>query len=195
MPTIRSSVTTAVRMGFGLTEALMAVLLFGILCLPLYRLYFKEGISQQRMIRDFLGVTNVSEKVMNRLEHQLAKVQRSLSPLHKEITPHVLIGLEEGDDWGFLGQSFGDDSGRLALKYIPAFKAEAELHGFLLDDSAVTSDHRANNPEMLKDVLKSINDRSQMLNVDLKWLDQAQIKHEFRLSYITTLRPEFPKAK
>lgn len=181
--------------GMGLTEIMIALLIFGIMAVPLFRLYFKEGLSQQRMIRDFLAVSNVTEKVMNRIDHQLIRLQRPLEPLWLDtIAPHIMIGLEEENDWGFLGQAFSDDSGHLALQYIPEFKADAVLQNFELEASAISSDHRGNNPELLKEVLKSVNERAQMINVNMKWLDQAQIKHEFRLSYITTLRPEFPKA-
>jgi len=181
------------RSGVSLAEILLAVLIFGIMSAPLFRLYFKEGLSQQRMIRDLLAVSNVTEKVLNRIDHQLAKLQRPLEPLWLDtIVPQIMIGLEDSNDWGFLGQAFNDDSGNLALQYIPEFKANAVLQNFNLEASAVSSDHRSNNPALLKEVLKSVNERSQMINVNFKWLDQAQIKHEFKLSYITSLRPEFP---
>jgi prepilin-type N-terminal cleavage/methylation domain-containing protein len=181
------------RSGFSLTEVLVAVLLFGIICVPLYRAYFQQGIGQQRMIRDFIGVTSIAEKVLNRVEHRLQGTRKALTPLHKEVTPHILLGLEETDSWGFLGNSFQDDSGRLAMKFIPIFKSDAELRGFLLEESAITSDQRANNPALLKDVLKSINERAQMVTVKTRWLDQAQMTHDYRLTYITTLLPEFSK--
>lgn len=182
------------RAGVSLIEAMLAILIFSIICIPLFRLYFKEGLGQQQMIRDFLSVSNITEKILNRVDHQLVKLRRPLMPLWLDtIVPHIMIGLEENNDWGFLGTSFNDDSGNLALQYIPEFKADAVLQNFALEASAVSSDHRDNNPEMLQAMLQSVSERSQMVNVNFKWLDQAQRKHEFRLSYITTLRPEFQK--
>jgi len=179
------------KQGFGLVEALVAVMLFTLMCLPLYRLYFQQGLSQQRMIRDFLAVTNVSEKVLNRIDHQLERVRRPLIPLQKEVTAEILIGMQEEGDWSFLGQAFNDDSGRMAFKYIPAIKSEVEFRGFSLDPSAISADQRNNNPKLLQEVLETINRRGQLVTVDATWQDSGQLRHDFRLKYIRTLKPEF----
>jgi len=179
------------KRGFVLIEALVAVLLFAVICFPLYKLYFQTGLGQQRMVRDFLAVTNVSEKILNRIDHQLEKTKKALDPLGKDVTAEVLLGLQESGDWSFLGQAFADDTGRLAIRYIPVIKSEVEFRGFSLDDSAVPSDHRTNNPQLLKAVLDSINKRSLLETVDSRWLDTEQLKHGFKLNYIRTLKPEF----
>ncbi len=175
------------KKGFSLIEALVAVLLFSVLSLPLYRLYFQTGIGQQRMIRDFLAVSNVSEKVLNRVDHQLDRVQRPFSPLKKEVTPQILIGLEEEGDWSFLGQAFNDDSGRLSTKYIPAIKSEVEFRGFLIDSSAIPADQRGNNPKLLKDVLDHVNKNGHLVTVNTRWLDTEQLKHSFQIKYVRDL--------
>lgn len=177
--------------GFGLVEALMAVMIFTLMCLPMYRLYFQQGLSQQRMIRDFLAVTNVSEKVLNRIDHQLERLHRPLIPLQKEVTAEIMIGMQEEGDWSFLGQAFTDDSGRLAFKYIPAIKSEVEFRGFSLEPSAISADQRNNNPKLLKEVLESINKRGQLVSVDSTWQDTGQIRHDFKLRYVRTLKSEF----
>lgn len=179
------------RAGLGLIEILMAVMVFSIMCLPLYQLYFQQGLGQQRMIRDYLAMTNLAEKVLNRTDHHLDKLKRPLSPLHKEVTAQILLGVEEAGDWEFLGQAFNDDSGRMALKYIPAMKSHVEFRGFALDASAVTADQRNANPKVLKAVLDSINQRSQMVAVQVRWVDQVDQSHTYQLKYIRTLRPDY----
>ncbi|HNV71796.1 MAG TPA: prepilin-type N-terminal cleavage/methylation domain-containing protein, partial [Candidatus Ozemobacteraceae bacterium] len=96
------------RDAFSLIEVLMAIMVFSIACLPLYQLYFKTGISQQRMIRDFIAVTNVAEKIVNRIDHQLEKKPKLLSPMQKDVTPQILVGMEDEEDWNFLGKAFAD---------------------------------------------------------------------------------------
>lgn len=177
--------------GVGLIELLVAIMLFTFICFPLFRLYFQTGLGQQRMIRDFLAVTNVSEKVLNRIDHHLERVKRPLDPPEKEVTAQILIGLEEAGDWAFLGQAFGDDSGRLAVRFIPTIKSEVELGRFTLTADAIPSDQRGNNPKLLKEVLESVNKRSQLMTVDARWLDTEKLKHQFTLKYIRTLVPEF----
>ena len=118
-------------------------------------------------------------------------MQKPLSPLQKGITPQILLGMEDEADWNFLGKSFADDSGRQAVKFIPVIKTEAEFRGFSLDASAIPADQRSNNPALLKVVLESINHRSQALVVDTRWVDQGNLKHEFRLFHIRSLKPEF----
>ncbi len=177
--------------GVGLIEVLVAILIFSIMCLPLYQLYFQQGLGQQRMIRDFLAMANLAEKVLNRVDHQLEKVKRPLDPLHKEVTAQILIGIEESGDYEFLGQAFNDDSGRIATKFIPAMTSEVEFRGFAIEPAAITADQRNNNPKLLQEVLESINKRSQMITVQTRWLDQVEKKHAFGLKYIRTLRPEY----
>ncbi len=179
------------RRAFSLIEVLMAIMVFSIACLPLYQLYFKTGISQQRMIRDFICVTNVAEKIVNRIDHQLEKKPKLLSPMQKDVTPQVLVGMQDEQDWNFLGQSFADDSGRQTLKFIPVIKTEAEFRGFSIDADAIPADQRNNNPALLKEVLETINKRSLALSVQSRWVDQGQMKHEFRLFHIRALKPEF----
>ncbi len=180
-----------VRRGFGLVEALVAVMLFTITCLPLYRLYFETVLGQQRMIRDFLAISNVSEKILNRVDHQVERLKRPLKPAAKEVTAQILIGLEERGDWAFLGQAFADESGALAVKYIPVLKSEVAFKTFKLDASAIPSDQRGNNPKLLQEVLDTINRRAGMMTVETQWSDTDQRKHGFQMQYIRALEPEY----
>ncbi|NLI77319.1 MAG: hypothetical protein GX442_12865 [Candidatus Riflebacteria bacterium] len=181
----------AVRRGFGLVEALVAVMLFTIICLPLYRLYFETVLGQQRMIRDFLAISNVSEKILNRVDHQVERLKRPLKPAAKEVTAQILIGLEERGDWAFLGQSFADESGAKAVKYIPVLKSDVAFKTFKLEASAIPSDQRNNNPKLLQEVLDTINRRAGMMTVETQWSDTDQMKHGFQMQYIRALEPEY----
>ncbi len=170
---------------------MLAVVLFAIVCLPLYRLYFETVVGQQRLIRDFLAMSNLSEKVINRVDHQVERLKRPLDPPAKEVTAQILIGLEERGDWAFLGQAFNDESGAMAARYIPVLKSDVAFQKFTLSPSAVPSDHRGNNPKLLQEVIETVNRRSGAIVVETRWSDTGQLRHGFQLRYIRALEPEY----
>jgi prepilin-type N-terminal cleavage/methylation domain-containing protein len=180
------------KRAFSLIELLVAIVVFSIAGLPIFSLYFRTGIGQQKMIRDFLSVTTVVEKVINRVNQEIDLQQFSIArfDFDKDISNSILKGDSVERSLEFLDMSFKDKSGEAAFRYIPESTTRLKSVSFKISESAVPSSHRSNNPQLLKEVLLSINDRSRQFEVNTQWRDAAKQMHGFDIVLIKSVSPE-----
>lgn len=180
------------KKAFSLVELLVAIVVFSIAGLPMFSLYFRTGVSQQKLIRDFLSVTTVAEKIINRVNQEIDLQQFIIAKydFEKDISNSILKGDSIELSLEFLDKSFKDKSGEAAFRYIPASTTKLKSVPFVLSESAVPSSHRTNNPKLLKDVLLSINERSKQFEVNTQWRDSARQMHGFDIVLIKSVSPE-----
>jgi len=175
-------------------EALLAVVLFTMAFLPLMRLYSGQGLGQQRAVRDFMAVTNVAEKVLNRIDHQMEKKLYNplVGPGRETLQDMILLKAgSETSPLGFIAPSFHDESGKRALKYIPTYSCTVQFKPLAVTTNAVPADQRNNNPKLLADTLAEINRRAGVILLESAWEDTGRLKHNVNLVHIRAFKPEF----
>lgn len=180
------------KKAFSLVELLVAIVVFTIAGLPMFSLYFRTGIGQQKLIRDFLSVTTVAEKIINRVNQEIDQQQFIIAQydFDKDITNSILKADSVELSLEFLDKSFRDKSGEAAFRYIPVSTTKLKSVSFEVAQSAVPSSHRSNNPKLLKEVLLSINERSKQFEVNMQWRDSAKHMHNFDIILIKSVAPE-----
>ncbi|MBU1106227.1 MAG: prepilin-type N-terminal cleavage/methylation domain-containing protein [Candidatus Riflebacteria bacterium] len=180
------------KKAFSLVELLVAVAVFSIAGLPIFSLYFNTGLGQQKLIRDFLAVTTVTEKVINRVNQEIEEQNLPMARFNfdKNISNSITKGQSQDPDLKFLDNSFVDKSGEAAFRYIQHSESRFSTTPFTITKGSVPASHRSNNPELLQEVLTSIEKRSKLLEVTTQWRDTSRILHDFNVILIKAVVPE-----
>lgn len=180
------------KKAFSLVELLVAIVVFSIAGLPIFSLYFQTGIGQQKLIRDYISVTTVAEKIINRVNQEIDLQRFAIAKYNfeKDISNSIKLGASMDPSLEFLDVSFKDKSGEAAFRYIPICTTELKSSPFPVFESSVPSSHRSNNPQLLKEVLLNIEKKSRMFEVKTLWHDSAKHLHDFNIILIKSVSPE-----
>jgi len=106
------------RPGFSLLEGLLAVVLFVVVMLPLFRLYSETGISQQKMIRDYAVAINIAENALNLIENEIDRGTITPAFDQQDVTDIVL---GNASAQAAISQFLGEGSSG-STKYMPRFR-------------------------------------------------------------------------
>lgn len=182
----------SIRKAFSLVELLVAIAVFSIAGLPIFSLYFNTGIGQQKLIRDILAVTTVTEKIINRVNQEIDEQSLPMAKydFEKDISNSIMKGNSQDPNLKFLDNSFADKSGEAAFRYIQHSESKLNTMPFAVLKTSVPSSQRSNNPELLKEVLASIEKRAKLLEVKTQWRDTSRIVHNFNIILIKAVVPE-----
>ena len=106
------------RVGISVLEGLIAVLVFAVVFIPLYRLYTETGVGQQKMVRDYAVAINIAENAMNLIESEIDKGNLP-QPVSDQDVSALFFGNPAAQKaiQGMLGYGAAE-----SVKYIPAFR-------------------------------------------------------------------------
>ncbi|HNV71111.1 MAG TPA: hypothetical protein PKO06_15520 [Candidatus Ozemobacteraceae bacterium] len=106
------------RKGISVLESIIAVLVFAIVFIPLYRLYTETGVEQQKMVRDFAVAINIAENALSLIESEIDKGSLP-NPVTEQDVSSLFLGNPNTQKaiQGMLGYGAAE-----SVKYIPAFR-------------------------------------------------------------------------